>query len=332
VEETISMPPQKAQTAPAFASVPACWYYIGRVADLSRGPVRFDLPEGHQYVGFRTEAGRLAVLSGRCCHMSADLSVGCVKGGRIACPLHGWEFGVDGRCEYIPASTTIPSFARVMSFPVEERASHVFFFNRPEARFPMPFFQGVDPAQLVSARCFELTIDTPWQLASANSFDVQHFFCAHDRRLLGEPCVTFPNKFAMELQARFAVAGDSLRDRLTANSSGPEVEMTVTNWLGNLILVKAKFRRTTSYGIVSFVPLENGRTKIRNIVLAPRSASALGRLLIDPLDAIIRRSFIRAFVRSDVERSHGIRFHPDRVIEADKMMVDYLDWLLKIHR
>jgi hypothetical protein len=57
----------------------------------------------------------------------------------------------------------------------------------------------------------------------------------------------------------------------------------------------------------------------------------VGRRLIDPLDGCIRRLFIREFVRSDVDRSAGIRYHPNRVIPADKMLVEYLAWLQAIH-
>ena len=264
--------------------------------------------------------------------MGADLSLGCVKDGRIICPLHGWEYAHTGICEYIPSSQEIPMFARQPSFPVEQRGGHVFFFNRPHARFPLPFFTGLGEADLLAARAFEFTVDAPWYLVSANGFDVQHFRCAHDRTLLGEPTVDSPHPFAWRLRARFRVTGESFRDRLTRWVSGSEVEMTVENWGGNLVLVTAKFRRTTSYGIVSFTPLDNDRTQVRNIVCIPRSRNRLARRLADPVDALVRRSFIRAFVRSDVNRSAGIRFHPDRMIAADKVLVEYLGWLQNIHR
>ncbi|MDB6124405.1 MAG: Rieske (2Fe-2S) domain protein [Pedosphaera sp.] len=107
--------------------------------------------------------------------------------------------------------------------------------------------------------------------------------------------------------------------------------MTVTNWYGNLVLVSARFRRTTSYGIVSFIPLANGQTLIRDIVLVPRSRTMVGRRIVDPIDLWLRKRFIREFVRSDVEPSQGIRFNPQRAIEADKVLVDYFNWLHTIH-
>ena len=63
-----------------------------------------------------------------------------------------------------------------------------------------------------------------------------------------------------------------------------------------------------------------------------KSGRKLGRVLIDPVDARIRRWFIREFVRSDVERSAGLRFDRRRMIAADKVLVAYLDWLRPLHR
>ena len=312
-----------------FVDAPASWYYLGTVGELSRAPVRFDLPGGHSYVGFRTQSGKLVVLSGRCSHMGADLSVGCVIGERLACPLHGWEYGSDGRCAHIPVTDEIPAFARQVSFPVEERGGHVFFFNRIEARFPLPFFDGVAPEQVCAAPRFEFMVDASWHLVSANGFDLQHFRCAHDRTLVGEPVMSSPHAFAWRLKARFRVTGKSLADLITRWVSGPEVELEVTNWCGNLVFVSARFRRTVSYGIVSFVPLAENRTWVRDIVWVPRRRRVLTRWL-DPLDARIRRLFIREFVRSDVARSAGLRYDPRRMIEADKVLVDYLAWLKSV--
>lgn len=323
--------PSKSERHGGLPLAPSSWYCIGSLREVARAPLRFDLPGGHAYVAFRAPGSPVAVLSGRCCHMGADLSLGCVQNGRLACPLHGWEFAGDGRCERIPASAEIPDFARLVSFPAATCGGQVFFFNSAEARFPLPFFRGINETDLLAAHAFEFTVDAPWFLVSANGFDIQHFRCAHDRTLLDEPVVDCPSAFSWRLQARFRVTGHSLRDRLTRYISGPDVEMMIENWSGNLVLVTAKFRRTTSYGMVSFIPLDAQRTRVRNIVWVPRSQRWLARQLVDPLDAMIRRSFIREFVRSDVHRSAGIRYHPQRMIAADKMLVDYLGWLQDVH-
>lgn len=313
-----------------FALAPNSWYYLGHKSELHRRPLRLDLPNGQAFVGFRTASGRYGVLSARCCHMGTDLSRGCVVGERLACPLHGWEYGRDGRCEHIPIQPEIPAFARQLSYPVEERRGHLFFFNQPVARFPLPFFDGVSPDELEPARAFRLESDIPWYFVGANGFDVQHFLCAHDRVMRGEPVVDSPHEFAQRLTVRFAVAGHSLSDRLTRLFAGPEVTMTITVWCGTLVLVSARFRRTTSYGMMTVCPAPDQHTTARVVVWVRRSRHFLGRAWFDPLNAWIRSRFIHQFLSADIERMSGLRYNPHRLLPVDGPLAAHLDWLRKI--
>ena len=330
--EAFRHPADAAMDLPAFPEVPACWYYIGTRNQLSAGPVGFQLPGGHTYVAFQKNDGSPAVLSARCSHMGAELAHGCVKNGRIACPLHGWEYSSNGRCEHIPASQKIPAFARQTAFPVTECGGHLFFFNRPHATFPLPFFADTQPSDLHPARSFDLIINTPWYLVGANGFDEQHFRCSHDRTQLGTSQVDSPHPCAWRTRAKFQVTGTAFMDRITRWFSGSLVEMTIENWAGALLLVTARFRRMTTYGMVSLVPLATQQTRVRDIVWVQRSKSTIGRWMLDPLKAEIRRIFIREFLRSDVTRSANIRYHPGRMIPEDKTMSDFLIWLQKLHR
>jgi hypothetical protein len=253
-----------------------------------------------------------------------------VNGERLVCPLHGWEYGPDGSCEKIPAAATIPAFARQSSYPVEEQCGHVFFFNRQHARFAMPFFEGLSGNQLMSTRPFELLADTPWYFIGANGFDIQHFRMAHDRNLIGQPEVSNPSPFARRVVATFEVSGSSLQDRLTRFFAGPRVTMHVTVWGGSLILVRAEFARTTSFGIFNVLPIDAARTRGRVVVLVQRSKNTLGRALFDPLNAAIRRKFIHRFLLSDLPRVAGLRYQPGNLIAADAVLADYFAWLEEI--
>ena len=315
-----------------FASAPASWYYVGSVEEITRTPQRFELPDSQTFVAFRTGDGGIAVIGARCSHMGADLSRGCVKGGRLVCPLHGWEYAGDGKCARIPASPEIPSFAHQPAFPVEVRGGHVFFFNRAEAKFPMPFFDGVSPDELLPAHPFDLWDDVPWYLLGGNGFDRQHFEMTHDRRLIAEPVVDSPHPFARRCQLALEIGGTSYVDRLTRAVAGTRSRMTVTSWCGTMIFASAKFPRVTTYGLVTVRPLQNLATHARVIVWVRRSGNPVARWLVDPLNAIFRRHFIKAFFKSDHGRLTGTRYRPDRMIPADKMLVEYLAWLQSIHR
>ncbi len=326
-------PPLASGTEPVFAPAPVSWYYLGSRQELDRGPLRYDLPNNISYVGFLTENGVPVVLSGRCSHMGADLAKGCVRGDRLACPLHGWEYDAHGICQRIPVSPDQcpPSFARQTSFPVTERGGHIFFFNHAQPRFSAPFFDGVEPSALLAAPAFDMHDDVPWYFVGANGFDVQHFKNAHDRVLLGEPVVDSPAEYAKRIVLRLGVAGQSVTDRLTRLFAGPELTMTVTVWGGTLIFVTARFRRTTTYGLMTVKPIEPNAVHARVVVWTRRSGGPFGRLILDSLSASLRRWFIRQFLRSDQGRMSGARYNAGRLIEADKPFADYMEWLRRIH-
>jgi phenylpropionate dioxygenase-like ring-hydroxylating dioxygenase large terminal subunit len=260
----------------------------------------------------------------------ANLANGCVKNGRLACPLHAWEYDPDGHCAHLPASPQIPAFARQTCFPSEVRGGHLFFFNRLEARFPLPFFTGVTPEEMLPARPFEYTVETSWQMIAGNGFDVQHFRNAHDRTLVGEPVIEATHAFARRMTAVFRVTGTSFKDRLTRWFAGPQMTMTVEMWAGNLFIVTAQFRRTKTYGMVCLHPLSAERTRGRVIVWVPRRRGLLRWLAT--ANAALRRIFIRSFLAADVGPLAGVRVTPGRLIEADKVLAEYLAWLQKVHR
>jgi hypothetical protein len=148
--------------------------------------------------------------------------------------------------------------------------------------------------------------------------------------LLEEPKVSNPSPFARRVVMKLAVTGNSCQDALTRLIAGPQVTMDVTVWGGTLILVRAEFRRTTSFGIFNVLPIDAERTRGRVIVWVKRSQGLPGRVLFDPLNAAIRRLFIQTFLRSDLPRIAGLRYQPGNLIAADALMSDYFAWLEKV--
>lgn len=309
-----------------FPHAPASWFHFCLSRELNQHPI--DVEVGRQrFVGYRTASGRAAVLSGRCSHLGARLANGVVKGERLVCPLHGWEYGPNGGCESIPSGEPIPGFARQCSYPVSECGGHVFLFNRSQALFPLPFFDEMSPDELLPAPPFELLAEAPWFFVGANGFDLQHFRMAHDRTLIGEPDVSMPSPYARRIVAKFAVAGHSWQDRLTRRIAGPQVTMDVTSWCGTMILVRATFQRTTTFGLFNVLPLESDRTLGRVIVWVRRSQNLVARTMFDSINAMVRRFFIQTFLRSDLPRIAGLRYQPGHLIAADRVMAGYLKWL-----
>lgn len=309
-----------------FPRYPISWYLFCTTRELRRGPRSRELL-GHRLVAYRTTSGQVAVLDARCSHLGADLGQGRVVGEALQCPFHHWEYGPDGRCLHIPAGGDIPATARQISYPVVERHGFVFFFNAPQPLFPLPCFPDTPAEDLVAASPFSTILDCPWYLVGANHFDLQHFRAAHDRRLVGTPVVTCPTPFARAATGTFRIEGTTLRDRLTRWCAGPEVTLDLTDWCGNLMLTTATFARTRTYGMMINEPLADGRVLVRVIVFGRRSTNPLGRVLLDPLRLRLRRWFLRGFLRSDTALLNGLRYNPHGLIDADRELAAYLDWL-----
>lgn len=78
------------------------WHPACRSDDLVDGPTAVKVL-GEELVLARLEDGSVAALPDRCPHRWARLSDGCVRGGEIECPYHGWRFDGSGRCTAVPA-------------------------------------------------------------------------------------------------------------------------------------------------------------------------------------------------------------------------------------
>jgi phenylpropionate dioxygenase-like ring-hydroxylating dioxygenase large terminal subunit len=312
-----------------FATYPVSWYFFCSRAELDRGPVSRDL-FGRRLVVFRTATGRIAALDARCSHLGADLGCGRVMGETIRCPFHHWEYGPDGRCSRIPASAEIPDFAQQRSFPVQERHGYIYVFNGPEPLFPLPFYPGTVPADLICGRPYTVDLACPWFMIGANAFDAQHFRGAHDREMRSEPVVECPSPYSRRASARFGVVGHSWQDRLTRLLAGDVVDLAITDHGGNFLLATATFRRTRTYGMVVTTPLANDRVRVHVFVLKRRSRHPLAQYLIDPLSLAVRRRFINQFLSSDINNLTGVAYNPSRLIDADRIMADYFQWLAVI--
>ena len=58
--------------------------------------------DGHEILFVDTDAG-IRVFSGVCPHLGGPLTPECVRGARVRCPWHQYDFDLaDGRCRTVP--------------------------------------------------------------------------------------------------------------------------------------------------------------------------------------------------------------------------------------
>jgi len=156
------------------------WYPIAVSDELARGERKaLDFCDG-KIVLFRGEDGAAQALSARCPHLGASLAVGKVVGNDIQCGFHHWQFGSDGKCTHIPTGERIPSGAKVLAFPTEEKFGLIWVFFGHEPLHDLPSCPDDEADYLFKA----IRVPTgflacdPWMFG-ANIVDFQHIHTMH---------------------------------------------------------------------------------------------------------------------------------------------------------
>ena len=91
-------------------------------SDVPAGATRAIRLMGEELVAWRSAAGAVQVWEDRCPHRGMRLSYGFVRGERLACLYHGWEYGTGASCARIPAhpDLTVPASIKVQAWQVAE--------------------------------------------------------------------------------------------------------------------------------------------------------------------------------------------------------------------
>ena len=189
------MPEQVLTAAPAMR-LPVGWYAVLESTQLGHRPVglrRFGL----SVVAWRDELGAPVLQEDRCPHRSAKLSLGPLVDGAITCPFHGWKFGADGACRYIPEIGRGAARIRVSTFPTREAHGLVWvWWGPPEeaSQAPLPWFENLAEGYVV--RGFREVWPTHFTRAVENQLDWAHLPYVHRTTIgrfvkPGAPCPEF---------------------------------------------------------------------------------------------------------------------------------------------
>jgi len=166
----------------SVARVLQAWYIVARSEELADKPLAvmvWDIP----MVLFRGASGRPATLLDRCPHRNVPLSEGYLQGSELVCGYHGWRFGAEGGCRFIPSRVSDEAESRarkVPSFPTREQDGFIWVYATPESapttepyRFSMMSAPGYD--HVVSM----VTAESTLHAATENALDVPHTAFLH---------------------------------------------------------------------------------------------------------------------------------------------------------
>ena len=182
---------------------PDGWYRLLSSKSLGCGQVRYVECLGRALVVWRSEdADDVFAMTAFCPHLGANLAHGRVRGDRIECPFHAWQFTGDGRAASVPYSDAVPTRVATESFPVQEVHGQIFMYHRgggamqqagEDVPYPVPRIPEVDDgtfafrgrynAGRIHAHMIELI---------ENAADPAHFGYLHNRMTLPWTHVPIP--------------------------------------------------------------------------------------------------------------------------------------------
>ena len=96
------------------------WIEVCRVEDIPKLGARV-VRSAHGHIAvFRNADDEVFALHDKCPHKGGPLSQGIVFGRKVACPLHGWNIGLDD------GNAVAPDVGCARSFPVKVENGQVF--------------------------------------------------------------------------------------------------------------------------------------------------------------------------------------------------------------
>ncbi len=155
------------------------WYPVIPLERLTGGPKPFTLL-GEKIVLFLGADGAPAALRDRCCHRTAQLSLGWCENGNIVCGYHGWTYDQTGRCVRIPQQdeSTIPTNARTRAFHCATRYGYVWVALE-DPYTPIPEFEQAGQEGVRQIDQFYERWECAGLRLMENSFDMSHIAFVH---------------------------------------------------------------------------------------------------------------------------------------------------------
>lgn len=288
------------------------WYALALSSDVGTdGPVGRDFLGGRVAI-YRRRSGEPVVLTSRCPHMGADLSLGDVLGDELRCTYHHFCFGPTGDCARVPSGGPVPPTARVFSYPCVEHLGLIWAFNGEEPLFPPPGFRDYAPDDLLlCARRTNVFTVAPW-LSVGNTFDFMHLRYVHG--------------FSFDFDPKDIRWLDGHRIELDLEFESPEfgrfeqrIRITGTNAVSYVTAAQYE-----TVGLFTSTPV-GCEAHSYYVAGVPKSSTVAPEELERRLQEQIALG--DALLVDDARTLTGIRFKAGALVEEDQAMAKYLRWV-----
>ncbi len=247
------------------------WYPIAPLAKLSDRPYGFTLLE-EKIVLWLDAQGQPAAAQDRCCHRSAQLSLGTVKDGCITCAYHGWQFDETGQCRKVPQladDALIPKTYQIQSYRCEARYGYAWVCLG-EPLQPIPHIpEADDPAYRLIHEFYE-----PWNCAGLrvmeNELDLAHPTFVHtttfgsEEHPIPDHLETEETDYGLKIRATLGVVNPELQQKNLNMAESQTQRLLDMDWfMPFTCCLRINYPNGLTHMIVNtMTPIEDGRSQM----------------------------------------------------------------------
>lgn len=324
--------------------VARAWYYACPSREIPSGKAKSLNLCGQHLVIFRSEDGtRLSAMDGFCPHMGTDLGIGTVRGDRLACFFHHWEFDGAGRCQHIPCAEDAPTNAKLRSYAVEEQFGAIWVFPDEHADIPMPSWEQFSCSKDQVRVAFDKSYHRSCHhhVTMINGIDAQHLRTVHGFDIAMELEVDDnsddPDKGSIDFTLSGSLPSAKLNERIVHKLSGGKYAYSMRYSGGSIGLLTilqrvrlfGRWKVPTLHMIFAYRPLAFGDTLVQPIFVTPRRDSLFGGLVERLLLWLTRRAF-RILQDEDGKVYDNMRFNPVALIDIDRPVKQFIQTINRL--
>lgn len=299
------------------------WYAAALSHELARGHAFSRDWLGRRIALYRGQDGRVRALAARCAHLGADLGLGRVVEGGLRCGFHHWRYDGDGRCSNIPSQKEIPAFAKVASYPVEERYGVIWLFNGPRPIFSFPSFEGRPDAALAALRLRPQTIRCHPHVLACNGLDIQHFSAVHEFAFATPPVVEELDAHRLRIRLTLDLSGLGFFARALRLLAGDTLSAVFTTWGGNMATIESQAGRIPVLVLFTHCPLADGSSASQTILFLPKPSGLAAFLRAEFFAGCAVKLIMARITAGDRKMLESLRFQPN-LIAADAPLAVFI--------
>ncbi len=265
-----------------------------------------------------------------CIHRGAQLSLGRLRGDRLVCPYHAWEYNSGGQCVHIPSQPgqPPPAKARAQTYHARERYGIVWVcLGEPLSDLPA-FAYGDDPAfRLILAGPYSFRAKGPRVIE--NLFDVAHLGFVH-AGLLGDPQHGEIEDYEVGMGTHGPEAREIRIWQPDPDGTGKGALVTYHYWAcGPLTAGLVKVHGEQRFGILAQVAPVDANTCESRLVIAMNYGHDVPEAdLVRFQDAVTAQD--KVVVESQRPELLPLDLQSELHLRSDRMAIAYRKWLREI--